>query len=729
MSNSPYSIYHSQYPDPFLDIASTRLPKSRQKLIEMCKVFALTHPQLSPIVKKVAKYPITKIVVKSTDNNRDLEKRWKDILENNVDIYQVAEEFGLDYIGTGNAAIHMNKPFVRVYECKVCKVVNESSKVKFYVNGTTFTGQCPTCKKNTRFKPIDQYLEGEAAIKNVSVVRTPVEDLYIKFNPLTNDKMYYRNVPSEISSAIKKNKPDKWFIDTTPTPFLIAALSKKKIVFEKGKLAHFKNPTISGKEMGYGLPDILAGLKDAYLNQIYKKADETVANERTVPARFVYPQATSQDPMRTISLSKFATYMSNAIRRYRYDKNAIMPFPFPVGVAELGGDAQRLFTSQLRELTVKDIIGATGMPEGFLSDGMTWSGGSVQLRMLENSLMGYTRALNKMLKFVVTEIAKIADLPMVDVIFKPFRMQDDIQMLQILMSLAQMNQVSFRELLSRLDLDWDQENGNIMEEVEKLNRVEVKKAMKDTLVMVESAKLNVEMQNRQQSHEQMSQEMIQHATATSDHLTQTKDYESSSMDVEQQQAEAEQNQPEDPKDEYLKTQTNVMKVKYEEESKESKFYDSIAEQLINLSEQEQQKRLANLSARAPEVYKQVAARLKQMQEGSYEPSHDVDGDDAQQPQQQAPEQEEQQDPKEQAKEQWIQIKQTAKNPEEIAEQLIMMPGEIQLAIFDILKRENPVVLGIVTRKMRSMTGGGGNQVGSAVDMTQLPQAKPPRRKS
>ncbi|NIP67377.1 hypothetical protein GWM83_02755, partial [Candidatus Bathyarchaeota archaeon] len=243
------------------------------------------------------------------------------------------------------------------------------------------------------------------------------------------------------------------------------------------------------------MPIIMAALKDAYLNQIYKKADETVANERTVPARFVFPQATSNDPFRTISLSKFSSFIGRSIRRYRHDKNAIMPSPFPVGVAEIGGDAQRLFTANVRELTIKEIIGSTGVPEGFLGDGMTWSGGSVQLRMLENMIMSYLRSLNRLLTFVVKETAKITELPEVEVRFKPFRMADDVQMLQMLLQLAQMKQVSFKEILDRMDLDWDEQHEVVKDETEKTQAVMVQEALTEVKAGLESVKWQVEQQS------------------------------------------------------------------------------------------------------------------------------------------------------------------------------------------------------------------------------------------
>ena len=62
---SPFSLFRASYPDPYLDQASTKLPKNQQKLFEMLYLFSTTHPQIKPIISKLAKYPVTEIMVKS----------------------------------------------------------------------------------------------------------------------------------------------------------------------------------------------------------------------------------------------------------------------------------------------------------------------------------------------------------------------------------------------------------------------------------------------------------------------------------------------------------------------------------------------------------------------------------------------------------------------------------------------------------------------------------------
>lgn len=693
MPNTPFSIVRQQYPDPFLDIASTKLPKSRRKLIEMQQLFALTHPQIAPIVKKLARYAITRLIINAKQSGHtELEKKWKTALEDDVDIYRHAEEAGLDYYGTGNAFITVHKPFVRSYECDQCGVDSPASAVKYYIRAKKFHGKCPACKKAVVFKGKDRLVKN---IKEVSIVRVPPQDMYIRPNPLTGKNEYYRNVPKVLKKAVTKSKPDRYYIDHTPWAYVQAALHNKKIKFGPSKLLHLKEPTISSKDFGWGMPITLAGLKDAYLNQIYKKADETVANERTVPARFVFPQGTSQDPLRTISLSKFANFMSRSIKKFRYDKNAIMPVPFPIGVAELGGDAQRLFTAQLRELTIKEIIGSTGMPEGFLSDGMTWSGGSVQLRMLENSMMPYMRALNQFLRFVVREVSKITEWPEVDVKFKPFRMQDDVQMMQIIMQLAQMKHVSFKEVLDRLDLDWEDQHERVREETGKVQDIQVQESLLQAKSALASVQWQMASQNRQSSYEEMMQEIHKDNDATFQHLTRSNHVDQAEEEIDQQQQEAAQ-QP-DPEQERMEAQTEQLRADATETKLRSEgLVQNLVTKLQSLDPKTRETKLEALRQNAPDIAEQVEDALA----GS--------GDDIEQL--------------------VTQMSMNSKDIKDLANKILMLPPDKKSPVFETLMRQDPQKGMLVAQQLNGMLGGGGGQeMGSAVDMRQLPQAKPPRR--
>jgi len=705
-----FSTYRQQYPDPFLDIASTKLPKSQKKLLELLYLFATTHPQISPIVKKLAKYPITNIIVNSPSNHKSLEAKWKHILEDELNIYETAEAMGLDYMGYGNCFITIHKPFVRSYRCKSCKVDQPAGRLNYYIIGAKFYADCPGCKKRSEFEGRDNPI---TAVEEIAIVRIPPQEMHIRYNSLTGKSEYYRQVPAELKKAVNNNKPDRAFIDSTPWVYVRAAINKKKIKFAKGKILHLKEPTLSGRRMHWGLPIIMAALKDAYLNQVYKKADETVANERTVPARFVFPQATSNDPFRTISLSKFSNFIGRSIRRFRHDKNALMPVPFPVGVAEIGGDAQRLFTANLRELTIKEIIGSTGVPEGFLGDGMTWSGGSVQLRMLENMMMSYLRALNKLLRFVVKETSKITEIPEADVRFKPFRMADDVQMLAMLMQLAQMKHVSFKEILDRMDLDWEEQHEIVNNETEKIQNLMVKEALTEAKAGLEAVKWQISQQSRAESTTHMVEELNQHAAAAKGHLEGDAPYEAVEQqqeEQEQQQAEAEQAQAEL---EGRAQEAEVAKTEASAEQKDTKtdlaqeqfqvapVVEGLVQQLLTMKPDLRTKKIERLHESAPIIAQKVEERLSELvgQESPNSAGRDI----------------------------LTELRLNSASPKEMAERITMLPKELKAQALQQLLDEDPMLATMVSEAMGINRGRGKAKL-SGPDTRPNPEVKPPRRK-
>ena len=482
MPGSGYSFSRLSYPDPFFDQASARLPKSQQKLFELCHIFATTHPQIKPIVHKLAKYPITNVVVTSDDNQSSLEDKWEELLEKKLNIINTTVQVGLDYWGYGNAFVVLERPFIRVYECNTCQHQNTTQDIQYYILNKKFHGKCTSCKRVSQLTPKDLPTSN---VEDISIAHIPPQEMRIVTNRVVGRSEYFRQPPQDLANAIKDGKkPTRFIIDTTPLPYIEAVLQKKLIKYGKNKILHLKEPGLSSADAAWGSPVILAGLKDAYLNQVLKKSDEAISHERTVPRRFIFPDARSSDPMSTIGLSKWASYMRRMIDISRQDPNAVMPVPFPVGVTELGGQTQSLVTPQIRDLLIREIVASTGVPEAFWSGDMTYSGGSVQGRLFENMIRSYTTQLNRLLEYIVSHCSKILDWPKVDVRWQEFKKADDVQVLSLLMNLMAEKHVSAKEILERLDINWAEQHDIIKEETKKVQQIRVEEALLETKTML-----------------------------------------------------------------------------------------------------------------------------------------------------------------------------------------------------------------------------------------------------
>lgn len=693
----PLSLARKQYPDPFLDIASTRLPKSRKKLLELCYLFSTTHPQIAPIVRKLSKYPITKLIITSENGQSSMEDKWRDILEDDMNIYEIAESVGLDFFGYGNCFLIVHKPFIRAYECQNCGHAMEAGKVKYYIKRDNLYGKCNNCNTKTRLEAKDEPVK---TTERLNLVRLKPQNMYIRRNELTGQATYYYDVPEELKKAVANQNPDREYIDSTPWPYVEAALNDKKIKFHSSKILHLKEPSLSGDDMNWGNPIVLPALKDAYLNQIYKKADESAANERSLPVRFVYPSPNSgEGPLQTISLSKFTNFLEESLNMWRHDKNAVLPVPFPVETSQVGGDAKRFATAELRQLAVKEIIGSTGVPQGFLSDKMSWSGGSVQLRMLENMLMSYLRALDRMLKFAVDEVAKLTNIPRVSVRFKPFKMADDTQKLQLVMRLAEAKQVSYKEVLQRLDLNWDDQHEQVIEEIDKIQDLDIQEQLTQAKASLRAAEMQSEQQFRGEGLTELKENVIQDSEATARSIQDNEDFDEVDQAMEQQQH---QENVEQQKLEEMHQKAEIghqqgLAQKYDAEAKERatrsevvedqmqaahvpQVVKTFAKEVQNLPPEERNGRLQEIAQEYPELAKKVEERVEMEEERSGIPQ-------------------EVQEEEQQIEQLIAQLKEEAKNPSQFADQVMMADKEVRGKILNYLKENDPQLLQKVVQAM------------------------------
>ena len=219
-NTNPLSLYSHQYPDPFLDIASTRLPKTQKKLLELCYIFGTQHPQISPIIKKLAKYPITKIIVNTPENQESLNKKWTDVLEDDLNIYEVAEAVGLNYLGSGNVFVVIHKPFARFYTCKNCKSTFAAGKIQYFFERRELVGNCPSCKTKRAFEASDEAITNH---KQLRIVLLDPREVMIEPNAETGESWYFYNVSTRLKKAVNSRKPNRRIINTTPWIYVKAA--------------------------------------------------------------------------------------------------------------------------------------------------------------------------------------------------------------------------------------------------------------------------------------------------------------------------------------------------------------------------------------------------------------------------------------------------------------------------------------------------------------------------
>jgi hypothetical protein len=451
------------YPNPFFDVLSHYIPTDLKELFKWFEYLYFSNPIISVVINKLSEYPITELVIDHPDGDvvelyrKEFEKLdWKSLLI----------RAGIEYHVYGSAFVVGYEGVQKFGECANCRAmvsVETIEKFKLSPSGKSAEGICPFCKKLSTFTLTD-VPTGElyATLWNPKLIK-------IKQNPLTGQTRYYSEVPDTIRNGVMTN--DSFILSTTPQPIVEAVKSGKLIEFppEANTIYHLRRPYLSGKSSPWGVSIILPVMKHLFLIQVYRKANEVIALEHILPLRVIFPQqsSTNNEPALTLDLGKVREMIEQIIQDFRKDPGKVVTSPIPLGELHIGGQGKVLDVTPLIQALTQELIAGLGVPQEFVYGGLTWTGTSVSLRMLENQLQNYVGQLNRLLRWLADRIAAIKDLPQLDDIkLKPFKTVDDIARKELVLQLGGNGIISRQTMLEELGFDFHQELDRMQEEQE-----------------------------------------------------------------------------------------------------------------------------------------------------------------------------------------------------------------------------------------------------------------------
>lgn len=459
------------YPSPFFDVAHTYLPTTVKQMFRWCRYYFMTHPLINAVAFKLSEYPITDLIIEHED--KEVARRWEGILQDDLRYRPFQVEVGLDYHVYGNAFVSLSFPFNKILTCQSCKHAEQAKKCRnqWVFTNYAFRLACPKCGTTGDAMVKDQYIKDVSGVK---LLRWNAEDMEILHNDLTGEATYFYTIPSSTRNDIVMGR--KEIVEGVPQIFIQALKEQKGVVLSKDSLFHLKRPTLATQDRGWGMPLLLPVLKDAYYLQLMKKAQEAILLEHILPLRVIFPQPASgtADPFSLINLQDWRDHVAAEIARWRMDPPYIPILPLPIGNQTIGGDGKALLmTAEIREWS-EQLCAGMQVPREFIFGGLSYSGSSVSMRMLENAFIGYTIMHKQLLRFIMRQIANFMDWPIAKARFKPFKMADDIQRKAFRLQLNTAGKISDRTLLSDDDLDSTTEDEII--KVEEKSRMEAVKA-------------------------------------------------------------------------------------------------------------------------------------------------------------------------------------------------------------------------------------------------------------
>jgi hypothetical protein len=485
-----------RYPSPFFDLSQQYIPPTVKELFKWVYFYCTNNSFLGPALNKIAKYPVTDLIFEDADKN--LVKHWTSLMNNTLQVKTFNMEVNLDLTSYGNAFVTIHFPFSRLLECTKCKTRSPWKSVMKKIDNLVIKGKCPKCRHDGAMAIRDVPYK---STEHLRLLRINPEYIDIKYNETTGRHTYLYSIPDRLKRQIMAGDPD--ILEDTPQIYIEAIKQKRKIKLANENLFHLKNPTLAGKDMGWGMPRIAVALKDLYHYYILRRAQEAVMNEHIVPFDILFPQANGKmDPYVNTDLSSWKKQMEKELANRRRDPNYKAIMPFPVGVERIGGDGKALMLTPEMDFLAKTIVGACGIPQEFIYGGtMNWSGSSISLRTLENDFLHQRTQLLQMNIWVVerTRLYLGSAAPK-SARFSDFKMADDMQKMQIMVGMASNNKLPWEDIQREFGRDPEVVKKKIEEEAAFDAKLKRSMIVQDAEAQAQAQGVQLRFQQKQQSN-------------------------------------------------------------------------------------------------------------------------------------------------------------------------------------------------------------------------------------
>ena len=472
LSTRKYPKNGVDFPVRFFNMMCFERPEDIKTIFKWCTIFYRSSGFLREVIDKISRYPVTTIEV--TD---DHDGWWNHLLNEELNIRETIVKLNINKNNYGNVFISIIPLFHRYLKCPKCNAVHVHpiDKMDFQFRNFKFYSKCKnTIKKEDKeekcnysgvMELYDEYPHTDTTdvAKHINVKIWPTQSIHLKQNSVTGKtKLYYKLSKNEVDGI---TKGDKFFLETMPSDFIEAVKSygtKAAVELEEDKTFWYKNEDLEEPNpTGFGLPFYFSAWKTLFQIFVHRKAQECIVADHMLPYRVMYPSSQNGlDPIGSIDLAQWRQSISAMIHRWYNDPNEIGELPFPVGYQQLGGQGKAMSLTQEIEDLHKSLLIETGIPPELIFGGMSWTGSSVTLRMLENRFLFETNSDNHFLKkfvhFISNHFKRKAPG---DVKLSPFRMADDIAKANMYLGLAAQGKISYQRALAVLgdNIDFTEE--------------------------------------------------------------------------------------------------------------------------------------------------------------------------------------------------------------------------------------------------------------------------------
>lgn len=469
--SSSSNVIQRPYASPMLTLSDFKMPKSTNEFFKWCKYYYTFDPLIAGAINACATFPVTEFYLEDMVANEGKGEISEDGIrgeEGESDTLKTYKRVLLDKLGLVNFCILIGIDYSLYGNCFVFGEMRKGADGK------------PEWSKIVRLDP---------------------NKIYIDYNPIDQSRRYRWVVPERISRICREKAPKDEY-NKIPDIIKQAVREKKSILLNPERIYHFARPSDSGGDGGvWGIPIIAHVLKLITYRNILRQAQEAIAREHIVPMRIFYlqNQGHGSDYVQTTDWNNVAQNMAAHITRSVRDPNYKVVSPYPMGVLNVGGEGKQLLLTPEIEQTQSEILAGMNVPREFIFGGVSYSGTSISLRILENQFITYRITLLDFVNnFLIKGMARargewtseLDDDHLVTAKMVDMKMVDDVQQKQIVVDLNSRNKVTDDYMWKALGLDPDKIRAGLKKEaLEQIdNNLEIQKKNIDAEIELQKYK-------------------------------------------------------------------------------------------------------------------------------------------------------------------------------------------------------------------------------------------------
>lgn len=682
------------YPSPYVTLSDMSIPNKMSELFKMCKWYNMFDPLVAGAINALATFPITEVYLEESNNARlEMQKRNAQMADVN------REKQEEDKVDDGTEESDQLKTYKRVIvEQNKLHMLLVGMGIDYWLFGNCFVfGEMWT-------NPLTKQREWK------HLFRIDPNRITIDKNEATQEIKYKMKIPNKIKNIVKKKAPKAEY-EKIPEIIKEAVRKEEMVVLNPNNIYHMARPSDSMDDTCWGTPVIANVMKLLLYRNVLRQAQEAIAREHIVPFRIFYFENTpTYNPAG--NMDNVVESFSKELVKSTRDPNYKVISPVPVGVLNLGGQGKALMLTPEIEQVQSEILAGMGVPREFIFGGMSWSGSSISLKILENQFITYRLLIKDFLKnFLVKNMARERgewksdkdDDNIPNIAMTEIKMQDDVQQKQLIISLNQTGKVPDETVWKVMGFDPDIMREALKEEakrkIEQDEEIEVLRIESQTRIQIAQLRAQMELQK--------IQTQLQNEFAVSPEQQQAQQIQM------QQQAQMEQAQQPDAGTEEEQAQQGGQEQQPQEEQGQQQpqgggqgAVDAIVAELKKMPPNQALKELQALSKQAPpEVIQYIRAQLskgKGSKGGKAQPQH-------------------QEQPEESVGE---------VEAQKLALQLLKMPEEEAKKNLAMLNAKDRQKVENYMRQIKSQTASDdGEDDENQVDMRPMPTQRPPRRDS